>query len=78
MEINESVHQLPTGSPDDPVMPSSELEMEQKWEDLRNQAAIAAMQGIMNFFDSIDFNKETIAKWAVGQADALIKELKKK
>jgi len=45
---------------------------------LRNQAAIAAMQGVMNFFGSIDYNKETIAKLAVEQADALIEELKKK
>ena len=45
---------------------------------LRNQAAIAAMQGIMNFFGSIDYNKETIAKLAVEQADALIEQLKKK
>ena len=45
---------------------------------LRNQAAIAAMQGVMNFFGSIDYNRETIAKLAVEQADALIAELKKK
>lgn len=45
---------------------------------LRNQAAIAAMQGVMNFFGSIDYNKEIIAKLAVEQADALIEELKKK
>ena len=44
---------------------------------VRNQAAIAAMQGIMNFFGSIDYNKETIAKLAVQQANALIAELKK-
>ena len=44
---------------------------------LRNQAAIAAMQGVMNFFGSIDYNKQTIAKLAVEQADALIKELRK-
>ena len=44
---------------------------------LRNQAAIAAMQGVMNFFGSIDYNKETIARLAVEQADALIEELKK-
>lgn len=43
---------------------------------LRNQAAIAAMQGVMNFFGSIDYNKETIAKLAVEQADALIEQLK--
>ena len=45
---------------------------------LRNQAAIAAMQGYMNFFGSIDYNRDTIAKLAVEQADALIEELKKK
>ena len=43
---------------------------------MRIQAAIAAMQGVMNFFGSIDYNKETIAKLAVEQADALIKELR--
>lgn len=48
------------------------------WQSLRNQAAIAAMQGVMNFFGSIDYNRETIAKLAVEQADALIEELKKK
>lgn len=46
-------------------------------ETLRAKAAIAAMQGVMNFFGSIDYNKETIAKLAVEQADALIEELKK-
>lgn len=45
---------------------------------LRNQAAIAAMQGVMNFFGSIDYNRETIAKLAVEQADALIDKLKEK
>lgn len=48
------------------------------WDDLRNKAAIAAMQGVMNFFGSIDYNRETIAKLAVEQADALIKQLKEK
>ena len=47
-------------------------------EELRNQAAIAAMQGVMNFFGSIDYNRETIAKLAVEQADALIEKLKEK
>ena len=46
------------------------------WQALRNQAAIAAMQGIMNFL-GIDY-REVIAKLAVEQADALIDELKKK
>ena len=48
------------------------------WTDFRNKAAIAAMQGVMNFFGSIDYNRETIAKLAVEQADALIKQLKEK
>ena len=45
---------------------------------LRSQAAIAAMQGVMNFFGSIDYNRETIARLAVEQADALIDKLKEK
>lgn len=53
-------------------------EEDEHWQDLRERVAIAAMQGVMNFFGSIDYNKETIAKLAVEQADALIKELKKK
>ena len=40
------------------------------WNILRNQAAIAAMQGIMGFFGSLDYNRETIAELAVKQADA--------
>lgn len=47
-------------------------------QDVRERAAIAAMQGVMNFFGSLDYNRETIAKLAVEQADALIEELKKK
>ena len=48
------------------------------WEQLRHQAAIAAMQGIMNFFGSIDYDRDTIAELAVEQADALVEQLKKK
>lgn len=48
------------------------------WVDFRNKTTIAAMQGVMNLFGSIDYNRETIAKLAVEQADALIEELKKK
>jgi len=48
------------------------------WQDVRERAAIAALQGVMAFFGSIDFNRDTIAKLAVEQADALIDELKKK
>ena len=51
---------------------------DEHWQDVRERAAIAAMQGIMNFFGSLDYNKETIARLAVEQADALIAELKKK
>ena len=62
---------------------------DEHWQDVRERAAIAAMQGIMNFFGSIDYNDTSdkvivehtdaliIAKLAVEQADALIKELKK-
>ena len=48
------------------------------WDYYRIHAAIAAMQGVMNFFGSIDYNKETIAKLAVEQADALVEQLKSK
>lgn len=54
-----------------------QMQLQHDYEALRNQAAIAAMQGVMNFFGSIDYNRETIAKLAVEQADALIEELKK-
>lgn len=47
-----------------------------EWKYVRIQAAIAAMQGVMNC--SIDYNKETIARLAVEQADALIEQLKEK
>ena len=53
-------------------------EENEHWQDIRERAAIAAMQGVMNFFGSIDYNRDTIAKLAVEQADALIKLLKKK
>lgn len=46
------------------------------WQHLREMAAIAAMQGVMNFFGSLDYDRETIAELAVKQADALVKELK--
>ncbi|MBR1453049.1 MAG: hypothetical protein IJ593_00160 [Lachnospiraceae bacterium] len=48
------------------------------WESLRHQYAGMAMLGVMNFFGSIDYNKETIAKLAVEQANALIEQLKEK
>ena len=48
---------------------------DEHWQDIRERAAIAAMQGVMNFFGPIDYNREAIARWAVEQADALIEEL---
>lgn len=51
---------------------------DEHWQNVRERAAIVAMQGVMSFFGSIDYNKETIAKLAVEQADALIDGLKKK
>ena len=54
------------------------VEEDNYWQNVRIQASIAAMQGIMNFFGSLDYNRETIARLAVEQADALIEELKKK
>lgn len=55
-----------------------ESPLQDYWQDVRERTAIAAMQGIMNFFGSLDYNRETIARLAVEQADALIKELKDK
>jgi hypothetical protein len=54
------------------------IQVVDEWQGVRIQAAIAAMQGVMNFFGSIDYNRETIAKLAVEQADALIEVLKEK
>lgn len=48
------------------------------WQNVRERAAIAAMRGVMNFFGSIDYNRDTIARLAVEQADALIEVLKEK
>ena len=59
-------------------IPSNTKSEESLWQNVRERAAIAAMQGVMNFFGSIDYNRETIAKLAVEQADALINELKNK
>lgn len=55
-----------------------EQTVDEHWQDVRERAAIVAMQGVMSFFGSIDYNRETIAELAVAQADALIEVLKKK
>ena len=43
----------------------SQIANETHWQDVRERAAIAAMQGVMGFFGSIDYNRDTIAKLAV-------------
>ena len=53
------------------------IEEDEHWQDVRERAAIAAMQGVMDFFGSIDYNRDTIARLAVKQADVLISELRK-
>ena len=61
----------------EPLKPLELPKMPTHEECLREQIATAAMIGIMNFFGSLDYNRETIARLAVDQADALIAELKK-
>ena len=55
-------------------------EKDEHWQDIRERAAIAAMQGVMNCYSAIEYKyeKNFVARLAVEQADALIKELKKK
>ena len=60
------------------VFQNHTIQAPDEWRYVRIQAAIAAMQGVMNFFGSIDYNRETIARLAVEQADALIDKLKEK
>ena len=55
-----------------------EQSVDEHWQDVRERAAIAAMQGVIGLFSSLDYNKETIAELAVAQANALIEELKRK
>lgn len=48
------------------------------WQQVRIQAAIAAMQGLLSTERLCTFPNRDIAKYSVSQADALIEELKKK
>ena len=64
-------HDIPTN--DTNIQTNEELH----WQDVRERAAIAALQGVMGFFGSIDYNRETIAKLAVEQADTFVEQLKK-
>lgn len=45
------------------------------WGALRNQAAIAAMQGLVEFYGG-SASKSNVVEWAVEQADKLIEKLK--
>ena len=51
------------------------------WQDVRERAAIAAMQGLLcaPIIEGVNPNpsRESVAEWAVIQADALIEQLKK-
>lgn len=49
------------------------------WEQIRIQAAIAAMQGFASNSHNqcVDATTVTLAQWSVSSADALIRELKK-
>ena len=47
------------------------------WNQVRNQAAIAALQGLMGDKEMQE-NADTFAEWAVIYADALVKTLKKR
>ena len=48
------------------------------WQSVKEQAAIAAMHGLLNKFYSLSNDVEWTAKGAVAYADALVEELKKK
>lgn len=64
------------------ILESIEKEHDEKWEKIRIQASIAAMQGIMSATSSEIVTARTepkvIAEYAVEYADALIDELKNK
>ena len=53
---------------------------DEHWQDIRERAAIAAMQGVMSCYDTLEYKyeKNFVARLAVIQADALIEELKNK
>lgn len=54
------------------------IELPDEWQGVRIRAAIAAMQEIIKSgFNLSAENRETIAKMAVSQANALIEQLKK-
>ena len=59
-----------------------ETATDEHWQEVRERAAIAAMQGILcsPVVEGVDPNpsQEQVAKWAVMQADILIEQLKKK
>lgn len=62
--------------PEDIELIEDITEEDEHWQNIRERAAIVAMQGVINFFASIDYKRD--AKLAIEYADALIEELKKK
>ena len=55
-----------------------QMYLQYEWKKVRHQAAIAAMQGILQASDkSVLGHKKEVAEHAVQMADALIKELQK-
>lgn len=51
---------------------------DEHWQDVRERAAIAAMQGTITILGSSDICASEIAKFAVACADAIVEQLKKK
>lgn len=51
---------------------------DEHWQDVRERAAIAAMQAMLSYGDGDSATEDVIAETAVEYADALIEELKKK
>ena len=55
-----------------------QVDEEKHWQDVRERAAIAAMQGTITILGSSDICASEIAKFAVACADAIVEQLKKK
>ena len=58
---------------------SNQINEEKHWQEVRERAAIAAMQGTITILGSSDrYAFRDVAEFAVAYADALIEQLKKK
>lgn len=78
--IQETPATYPTGNPYCPMVSATELEVEQKWNALRNQAAIACLAQIVGNIPSDiqgDYTKAYVEE-AINYADELVKQLKEK